>query len=203
LEAITPRDLADVARLRALWQQFQARGWLGGSDADWLTVVTAAQHALRVGSNPGGLFVAVLRQHAWHLLTQADEDAARQVLRAAHGPLTTSERAILRQVFGPGGTGPPGPQVPPLSHAAQCAREALRLCQSARWSGDPFTVVKAAESAWTRAHWEAALAELEQYHLLQQVANAQQQRAQAQTAVPEAEQAVAAESTAAEEGEAA
>jgi hypothetical protein len=174
LHAITPADLAAVPHLQRLWHAAQARGWLGGSDADWLTVVTAAQHALRVGHNPGGLFVAVLRQRAWHLLTQADEDAARQVLRAAHGPLTTSERAILHQVFGRGGASPPGPQVPPLSHAAHCAREALRLCQAARWAGDPFTVVKAAESAWTRARWEAACAELEQWQLLQQVANAQQ-----------------------------
>jgi hypothetical protein len=181
-------DLADVARLRALWQHAQARGWLGGSEADWLTCVTTAQHALRVGQNPGGLFVAVLRQQAWHLLTQADEDAARQVLRAAHGPLTASERAILRQVFGQPAAGPPGLPVPPLSHAAHCAREALRLCQSARWAGDPFTVVKAAEPAWTRARWEAALAELEQSHLLQQVANAQQQRVHAQTAVSEADE---------------
>jgi hypothetical protein len=176
---------------------------VGGSDADWLTVVTVAQHALRVGSNPGGLFVAVLRQRAWHLLTQADEDAARQVLRAAHGPLTNSERAILRQVFGRGVAGPPWPQVPPLSHAAQCAREALRLCQSTRWSGDPFTVVKATEPAWTRARWETALAELDQYHLLQQVANAQQQRMHVQTVVSEAEQAIVDESATAEEGEAA
>jgi hypothetical protein len=141
---------------------------------DWLTVVTAAQHALRVGHNPGGLFVAVLRQRAWHLLTQADEDAAQQVLRAAHGPLTASERVILRQVFGRHAAGPP---VPPLSQAAHCAREALRLCQAARWSGDPFTVVKAAEPAWTRVRWDAALAELEQWQLRQQLANAQHQQA--------------------------
>jgi hypothetical protein len=49
-------------------------------------------------------------------------------------------------------------------------------------------VVKAAEPAWTRARWEAALAELEQSHLLQQVANAQQQRVHAQTAVSEADE---------------
>jgi hypothetical protein len=174
LDAITPADLAAVPRLQRLWQAAQTRGWIGDSDADWFTVVTAAQHALRVGYNPGGLFVAVLRQHAWHLLTQADEDAARQVLRAAHGPLTASERAIFRQVFGRHAAGPPGLQVPPLSHTAQCAREALRLCQAARWAGDPFTVVKAAEPAWTRARWEAARAELEQWQLLQQVANARQ-----------------------------
>jgi hypothetical protein len=194
-------DLADIARLRDLWQHAQACGWVGGSEADWLTVVTAAQHALRVGHNPGGLFVAVLRQCGWHLFTQADEDAALQVLRAAHGPLTTSERTILRRLFGREAVSPPAPQVPPLSHEAQCAREALRLCQSARWSGDPFTVVKAAELAWTRARWEAALAELEQCHLLQQITNAQQRRAQAHAAIYEAAKAVEDESTEAEEGD--
>jgi hypothetical protein len=40
-------------------------------------------------------------------------------------------------------------------------------------------VVKAAEPTWTPACWERALAELEQWHLLQQLANAQQQWAQA------------------------
>jgi hypothetical protein len=36
-----------------------------------------------VGRSPGGLFVTVLRQQAWHLITQTDEDAALQVLHAA------------------------------------------------------------------------------------------------------------------------
>jgi hypothetical protein len=188
LDAITPADLADVPRLQHLWQAAQARGWIGGSDADWFTVVTAAQHALRVGHNPGGLFVAVLHQRAWHLLTQADEDAARQTLRAAHGSLTPAERTILHQLFGGGAREPPPPHVPPLSLDAQCAREALRLCQAARWQGDPFTVVKAAEPAWTQARWEAAHAELAQWQLLQQVANARQ-RVQHAPAPPDDEPA--------------
>jgi hypothetical protein len=139
--------------------------------------VTAAQHALRVGHNPGGLFVAVLRQQAWHLLTQADEDAARQVLQAARGPLTASERQVLRRVFGRGKETLPRATVPPLSLEAQCAREALRLCQTARWQDDPFLAVHAADPAWTRGRWEAARAELEQWQICQQLANAQHQQA--------------------------
>lgn len=170
LQAITPADLAALPCLQRLWQDAQARGWIGGSEADWLTLVTVAQHALRVGHNPGGLFVAVLRQQAWHLLTQADEDAA-------HSPLTASERQVLHQLFGRGKEALPRAVVPPLSLDAQCAREALRLCQTARWQEDPFLAVHAADPAWTRGRWDAARAELEQWQLRQQLANAQHQQA--------------------------
>jgi hypothetical protein len=136
-----------------------------------------AQHALRVGHNPGGLFIAVLRQQAWHLLTQADEDTARQVLRAAHGPPTARERQVLHRLFGRGQAALTCATVPPLSREAQCVREALRLCQTARWQDDPFLAVHAADPTWTRDRWDAASAELEQWQLRQQLANAQHQKA--------------------------
>ena len=74
-------DLGDVARLLALHQQAIARGWLKGGEAAQLNVVAAAVHARRVGETPCRLFVALLRDQWWEVITQEDEDQARRLLR--------------------------------------------------------------------------------------------------------------------------
>jgi hypothetical protein len=76
-----------MGRVLALGVQARARGWLTGSEADQLHVVAAAVHARRVGHEPGALFVALLRDRRWEVLTQKDEDTARGWLRdSCYGP---------------------------------------------------------------------------------------------------------------------
>ena len=57
------------------------RGWVTWSEADRLHVVAAAVHARRVGQAPCRLFVALLRDRRWEVITQEDEDTARGWLR--------------------------------------------------------------------------------------------------------------------------
>ena len=78
-------DLNDVARLLALHQQAIARGWLQGSEAAQMNVVAAAVHARRVGEAPCRLFVALLRDQRWEVITQEDEDQARRAAAGASG----------------------------------------------------------------------------------------------------------------------
>src|SRR5437879_6145033 len=61
--------------------QARARGWLRGGEAEQLDVVAAAVHARRVGQAPCRLFVALLRDQRWEVITQEDEDQARRLLR--------------------------------------------------------------------------------------------------------------------------
>ena len=109
-------DLSDVARLLALHQQAIARGWLTGGEAAQLNVVAAAVHARRVGDAPCRLFVALLRDQRWEVITQEDEDQARRLLREHRdGPPHAHERQ------------PPCPRSPcPTTHALCC--EPSRCC---------------------------------------------------------------------------
>ena len=65
-----------------------ARGWLQGGEAAQRNVVAAAVPARRVGLAPCRLFVALLRDQRWEVITQEDEDQARTLLRVyRYGPL--------------------------------------------------------------------------------------------------------------------
>lgn len=77
-------DLTETQRLMELFDQFVACGMIGGSKADLLWFVGAAEHALRVGErNPCGLFVETVRNKSQRVLwvTQEDEERARKRLR--------------------------------------------------------------------------------------------------------------------------
>src|SRR5262249_43180345 len=87
LRDVTVTDLGDVGRLLALHDQARARGWLRGGETERLNVVAAAVHARRVGQTPCRLFVALLRDRRWEVITQDDENQARWMLREhADGP---------------------------------------------------------------------------------------------------------------------
>ena len=83
LRDVTLADLRDATRLLALHQQAIARGWLTGGEATQLNVVAAAVHARRVGDAPCRLFVALLRDQRWEVITQENEDQARALLRVS------------------------------------------------------------------------------------------------------------------------
>jgi hypothetical protein len=157
LREVTLADLGDVGRLLALHQQARARGWLRGDEAEQLNVVAAAVHARRVGQAPCRLFVALLRDRRWEVITQEDEDQARTLLREhANGPC---RRGPVR----------PAATVPaiPLSDDARLVLLAPQVLRQAGWRGEPFLGVKLQDPTWTRTRWEQAQAELTQWRLRQ------------------------------------
>ena len=163
LRDVTPADLTDVGRLLALWAQAQQRGWLSSSAADRLNVVAAAVHARRMGHEPCRLFVALLRDRRWEVITQEDEDTAQRWLRdALYGPaLRTAPEAAA----------PPAAPAVPLSADARYV-DAVPCVLPPAWRDQPFLAVKLQDPTWTRARWEQAQAELTQWRLQQAQANA-------------------------------
>jgi hypothetical protein len=82
LSRVTREDLGDPNRLCRLFQQAQARGWVGRSEAERLKFFAAAEHARRFARRSAeGLFVSVVKHGLWHHLTLADEDTARMAVR--------------------------------------------------------------------------------------------------------------------------
>ena len=156
LREVTLADLGDVGRLLALHQQARARGWLREGEAEQLNVVAAAVHARRVGQDPCRLFVALLRDRRWEVITQDDEDQAHRLLREhADGPCRRPQQ--------------PPTAVPamPLSDDARLVLLAPQVLRQAGWRGEPFLGVKLQDPTWTRARWEQAQAELTQWRLRQ------------------------------------
>jgi len=154
---VTVTDLGDVDRLLALHQQARARGWLRGGEAEQLNVVAAAAHARRVGQAPCRLFVALLRDQRWEVITQADEDQARRLLREhADGPYRWGALAPAAAV----------PEMP-LSDDARLVLLAPQVLRQAGWRGELFLGVKLQDPTWTRARWEHAQAELTRWRLQQ------------------------------------
>ncbi len=81
LRNIVRQDLHDPGRLIALYEQAVQAGLIGTSEAARLTFVALACHVLRYRpQNAGGLFHCLLTRKLSHVVTQADEDAARQRL---------------------------------------------------------------------------------------------------------------------------
>jgi hypothetical protein len=146
LREVTLADLGDVGRILALHEQARARGWLRGGEAEQLNVVAAAVHARRVVQVPCRLFVALLRDRRWEVITQEDEDQARTLLREhADGPC---RRGPVR----------PAAIVPaiPLSPDARLVLLAPQVLRQAGWRGEPFLGVKLQDPTWTRARWAGA-----------------------------------------------
>ena len=66
----------------ALYEQAVAAGRIGRTEAERLTFVALAQHVLaRRPRSPGGLFMYLLTKRLFHVITQAEEDAAQQRLK--------------------------------------------------------------------------------------------------------------------------
>jgi hypothetical protein len=158
---VTLTDLGDVDRLLALHQQARARGWLRGGEAEQLNVVAAAVHARRVGQAPCRLFVALLRDRRWEVITQDDEDQAHRLLRA--------QRDSPHWQLEPPAARPEGP----LSDDARFVLLAPQVLRQAGWRGEPFLGVKLQDPTWTRARWEQAQAELLQWRVRQTQARQQ------------------------------
>jgi hypothetical protein len=151
LHNVTLEDLRDVGRLLALHQEARARGWLRGGEAAQLTIVAAAVHARRVGEEPCRLFVALLRDQRWEVITQEDEDQALAMLRAYRdGPCRRSTGLTA------------APEVP-LPDDARFVLLAEQVLRQAGWRSDPFLAVAMQYPTWTRTRWDQAHAALEQW----------------------------------------
>ena len=163
LRNVTLAHLRDVARLLALHQQAIACGWLTGGEAAQLNVVAAAVHARQVGDAPCRLFVALLRDQRWEVMTQEDEDQARALLRVARdGP----PRRCVPEACAP------EPEAA-LSTDARFVLRTQQVLRQAGWQGEPFLGVKLVDPTWTRARWEQAQAALAPWQQRQERARGQ------------------------------
>ena len=145
------RTLQETGRLLALLDHARAQGLCGPSAPDRLRFVALAEHALRVGSkNPCGLFARLLGRQCWDFITDADDAAAQQRLKADNG-IDTQRRAQ------------PSPGVPPptFSEDARFVDRVLRVLPS-EWRDRPFLAVKMQDPEWTRERWDTACNELAQ-----------------------------------------
>jgi len=82
LRDIQRGDLKTVAKVGELFRQGVAAGWARGSEAEFLNWTAAAIRAntARV-RDPVRVFVTIIRNKRWHLITQAHEDRARAAIR--------------------------------------------------------------------------------------------------------------------------
>ena len=82
LHQVSLADLQDSTRLLRLYEQAVQRHLIGPSEAERLSFVALAQHVLAYRpANPGGLFVQLLRQRRFVVITQDEEDRAQQRLK--------------------------------------------------------------------------------------------------------------------------
>lgn len=107
--------------------------------------MTAAVHARRIGTNPCALFVAIVRARRWEFLTDGDEDQARALLTEPAPPAAPPRAAAPA----------PGP-----SADARFVQLALSVLRQNSWRRDPFEAIHQEDPTWTRARWDAALAEV-------------------------------------------
>ena len=151
LSDVRVEDLEDTGRLLMLLDRAIARGLVGGSEADRLRFVGAAEHALAVGQgNPPGLFLHLVRGRLWRYLTQEDEGRAnsriKRELRGGPSP---------RPGMGSGAAW----VGPVLSADALLARGVVEAMIRAGTSRNPFGAFRRLNPDWTRERWDAALME--------------------------------------------
>lgn len=78
---VTSDDLSDDRRLEHLFERTVSAGLVKPCEADRLRFYAAAERARAVGRrNPPGFFAAIVRRGLWQVLTQGDENSARQRL---------------------------------------------------------------------------------------------------------------------------
>jgi hypothetical protein len=149
-----PEDLQETARLLTLFEQAQAHGLIGKSDSERLTFLGLAEHAKVIGSsNPCGLFAALVRRQCWHFVTDNDEDAAHERLKAHlyganHQTRGSPQPHDLAQVE--------------LSKDAAIVRYLQTQLARAGFEGDVFGLVSRDDASWTRERWDNAVGELDQ-----------------------------------------
>ena len=74
-------DLEDDGKLLDLLERWVALGWVDPGEHSRLRFVAAAEHALRIGSNPPALFVHLVKGKRWLYISDADEDRAQERIK--------------------------------------------------------------------------------------------------------------------------
>ena len=127
------------------------------------------------GMRRGRLFVALLRDQRWDVITQEDEDQARALLRVyRYGPT----RRRVPEVDAPA-------LEATLSDDARFALRAAQVLRQAGWQGEPFLRIKLVDPTWTRERWEQAQAALAQWQQRQGRARWQPRGLEALGATPD------------------
>lgn len=84
---VQPMDLRSPTQLQALFRGAVQAGLVRPCPADELRFFAVAERATLLGtSNPAGFFASVVRSGSWHVISQRDEDAARQRLLPPEAP---------------------------------------------------------------------------------------------------------------------
>lgn len=82
LRDIRREDLHSEGRLRELFTQAVAKGWVKNCQADALNFFGAAVRARNAGNgDPVRIFVSLVRRRLWNHITQAQEDEARRAVQ--------------------------------------------------------------------------------------------------------------------------
>lgn len=149
LRDVVPEDLRDGERLLELHAQAVEARFISSSEADRLAFLAASAHARAVGSKPCRLFSWMVRGRRFEFITQADEDAARSLLKP---PVPRErERPTPAPTHRPEDT---------LSADALLARSVQAALARAGYRGDPLPLVRRERPEWTRERWDAAVREL-------------------------------------------
>lgn len=82
---IVPGDLINPSRTAMLFRDAFRAGLVADTPAERLKFFAAAERAKRLARNPGGFFVAVVRQRLWTHISDQDEEQARRVLASMQG----------------------------------------------------------------------------------------------------------------------
>jgi hypothetical protein len=77
---VVPLDLQDPGRTANLFHQALRAGLVRDAPTERLRFFAAAERAKRLGSNPGGFFVTMLKKRLWQNISHGEEEAARQAL---------------------------------------------------------------------------------------------------------------------------
>lgn len=82
LKDVKREDLKSFPRLRLLFEQAIKARWLIGSESDLLNWTAAAVRSNTVAArDPVRVFISIVREGRWQLITQAQEDRARAAIR--------------------------------------------------------------------------------------------------------------------------
>lgn len=100
LRAVQLADLRSPNRLRVLFEEAVRAGFVRRCQADEFRFAAAAERALRLGTrNPAGFFATVIRRGLWHVISQADEDAAkRRAADSSRPPSRTDSERLPAQL---------------------------------------------------------------------------------------------------------
>jgi|GEM_PF-5165831 len=154
LGRLTEQDLRDTGRLLELYGHAVQLGWVGRSEHDRLMFVGMAEHALRWAHNPPGAFISNLKHERWLMVTNGDEERARQRLASWDHPAPPKSPAAR-----------PRPALSADARAYLALRPRLEGSPLRQSGGTLYQIAKLNGLDWPESRWDAARAEAEAWEL--------------------------------------